>query len=60
MPETCENWFDLVNSCIYYARQTREIYLALPYSMDSKAPQKLWNPVIQYLVNIVYLEDLRT
>ena len=60
MPETCENWFDLINSCIYYAHQTHEIYLVLPYSMDSKAPQKLLNPVRKYLVNIAYLEDLRT
>ena len=24
MPETCENWLSLVNSCIYYAHQTFE------------------------------------
>ena len=32
MPETCENWLRLVNSCISIARQTREIYQVLPYS----------------------------
>ena len=26
MPKTCENWLGLVNICIYYAHQTREIY----------------------------------
>ena len=30
MPETCENWLDHVNNCVYYARQTREIYHVLP------------------------------
>ena len=29
MPEICENCFGLVNSCVYYAYQTREIYQAL-------------------------------
>ena len=46
MPETGENWFGLINSCIYYAHQTREIYQALPYSSDFKAHRK-------YLVNLV-------
>ena len=36
MPEACENWLDLVNSCIYYARQTFEIYQVLPDSVDFK------------------------
>ena len=27
MVETCEKWLGLVNSCIFYARQTCEIYL---------------------------------
>ena len=44
MPETCENWLGLVNSCVYYAHQIREIYQALPYSLDFKAPRELWNP----------------
>ena len=29
----------------YYACQTREIYYVLPYSVDFKAPQELWNPL---------------
>ena len=29
MPETCENWLGLVNSCVYNSRQTREIYQVL-------------------------------
>ena len=37
MPETCENWLGLVNSCVYYARQTRENHQVLPYSVDFKA-----------------------
>ena len=45
MPETCENRIDPVNSCVYYARQTREIYQVLPYSVDLKAPMELWNPM---------------
>ena len=43
MPEACENWLGLVNSCIYYARQTRDIYHVLPYSVDFKAPEELRN-----------------
>ena len=34
MSETCENWIGLVNSCVYYAPQIREIYQVLPYSED--------------------------
>ena len=34
-------WLDLVNSFVYYAWQTREIYHALTYSMDFKAPGEL-------------------
>ena len=45
MPEPCKNWLALANSCIYYARQTFEIYLVLPYSVDFKASQELWNPL---------------
>ena len=36
MSETCDNWFGFVNSYVYYACQTREIYQVLPYSMDFK------------------------
>ena len=45
MSETCDNWLDLENSCVYYARQTREIYQILPYSMDFEVPDELWNPL---------------
>ena len=45
MPEICENWLSLVNSCIYNACQTHEIYQVLPYSVDFKAPGALWNPL---------------
>ena len=41
----CENCIGLVNNCVYYARQTREIYQVLPYSMNLKAPVELWNPL---------------
>ena len=44
MPETCENWLGHVNSRIYYARQTCEIYQVLPYLVDFKAP---WNSLVQ-------------
>ena len=39
------NWLDLVNCCIYYTRQTCEIYQVMPYSVDFKAPGELWNPL---------------
>ena len=45
MSETCENWFGLVNSCIYHAHQTREIFHELPYSVDFKALRELRNPL---------------
>ena len=45
MPEACENWPGLVNSSIYYASQTHEIYQVLPYSVNFKAPRELWNPL---------------
>ena len=43
MPKTWEDLSSLVNSCVYYARQTCEIYQILPYSVDFKAPAELWN-----------------
>ena len=43
MPETCGNWLGLVNTCAYYAHQTRGIYQVLPYSAGFKAPRELWN-----------------
>ena len=36
MLKTCENWLSLANSCVYYARQTREIHQELPYLVDFK------------------------
>ena len=51
VPETCGNWLGLVNSCIKYARQTHDIYLVLPYSVDFKAPSELWNPLRKAVLN---------
>ena len=54
MPQTCENWLDLANSCVYCACQTCEIYHVLPNSVDFKADGSFeiqW--VRQYLVNVV-------
>ena len=45
MPETCENWPSLVNSCIYYACQTHRIHQVLPYSVE------LWNPLSKTLLS---------
>ena len=45
MPDTCENWLGLANSCIHYARHTFKIYYAPPDSVDFKALGKLWNPL---------------
>ena len=42
MSKICENWLGLVDSCIYYACQTCEIYQVLPYSVDFKAPVVLF------------------
>ena len=57
MPETCENWFGLVNSCIYYARQTRDLHQVLLYSADFKAAGCFEiNCVRQYLINVVSYE----
>ena len=35
------NWLGVVNSGVYYARQTREIYQVLPYSVAFKASWEL-------------------
>ena len=54
MPKAWENWLGLVNSLVYYVRQTRKNYLVLPYPVDFKAPGSFkihW--VKQYLVNAV-------
>ena len=45
MPKTCENWLGPVNSCVYYARQTCNIYQVLSYSVVFKAPLQLWDPL---------------
>ena len=45
MPEICENWLGLANSCIHYAHQTCQIYRVQPYWMDFKASKELWNPL---------------
>ena len=42
MPEICENWLGLVNSCVYYAHQTREIHQVLPFSVDFKALRDIY------------------
>ena len=53
MPKTSENWLSLVNSCVYYACQTCEIYQVLSYSVD---------PLIPCSENVVLLalKDLQT
>ena len=43
MPGTCENLLGLVNSCVYYARQIKQIYQVLPYSVDVNAPREIRN-----------------
>ena len=37
MSRTCEKLLGFVNSYVYYACQTREIYQVLPYTVDFKA-----------------------
>ena len=44
MPETCENWLGLVNSCVYYACQIYEFYQVVPYSVKYKALGERWSP----------------
>ena len=51
MPKTYENWLGLVNSHIYYAHQTHEIYQLLPYSVDFQAPRELWNPLSEAVLS---------
>ena len=61
MPKNCDNWLGLVNSYVYYACQTHEIYQVLPYSVDCKAPRELWSPLNKaelYLVNVFYIKNL--
>ena len=52
MPETYENWLGLVNSCVHYACQTHEIYQVLTYSVDSKAPGELLNPLSKTVISL--------
>ena len=51
LPNTCENWLSLVNSCVYYACQTCEIYQVLPYSVNFKAPTELWNSLSKIVLS---------
>ena len=51
IPETCEIWLGLVNSCVYFARQTHKIYRVLPYSVDLGSFEI--HCVKQYLENVV-------
>ena len=54
MPEIWKKWLGLVNCCIYNACQIHEIYKVLSYSVDFKAPAKLWNQLIKvYLLSVV-------
>ena len=39
MPETLENWLGTVSSCVYHARQIREIYQLLSNPVDFKIPR---------------------
>ena len=54
MPETCENCFGIVSSCVCYARETLEMYQVLPCPVDIKAPygQIEIHWVQQYLVDV--------
>ena len=45
MPEICENWLGIVNICVCYAHQTREIHLVMTYSVDFKTLGESWNPL---------------
>ena len=51
MPETCKKLLGFVNSCVYYANQTHDIYQVLSYSVDFKGPEEIdW--VRQYLMKV--------
>ena len=51
MPETCENWLGLVNSCVYYAHQIHGIYQILTLMVDFKAPGELWNSLSKTVIS---------
>ena len=54
MPQTSENWTGLVKDCVFYARQTHDIYQVLPYSVDFRAPGSLEIHLVRkYLANVV-------
>ena len=59
MLETCGNWLSLIESCIYYAHQTSEIYQVLPYSVDFKALEELWNPLSKTVPSYVVLFGIK-
>ena len=48
---TCKNCLGLVKSCVYYVRPTREIHRVLPYSVDFKAPEELWNSLSKTILS---------
>ena len=58
MPDTSENFLGLVSSCFYYAHKTRDIYQILPYSVDFKAPRKVWNPVVLFGANDLLTSEM--
>ena len=58
MSETCDNWIGLVNSCVYYAQQAREIYQVVPYSVDLKASGELWNLMSKTVLSFIGWRDL--
>ena len=59
----CENWLNLINSLVYYACHTHEIYQLVPHLVDFKAPRRFEiHCVKKYLVNVVLflIKDLWT
>ena len=54
---TCESSRDVVNSYVYYVHQTREIYQVLRYSVEFKAPRRLWNPLSKSILGSFTLND---
>ena len=61
MPETCENWLGPVNTCVYYARQIRKIYLVFPYSAYFKVLGKLWNSLNKTILDeCIFFFEYRT
>ena len=45
IPDTCEKCLGIVNNCVYFVHQTREINQVLPYAGDFKAQEELCNPL---------------